>query len=134
MGGEVLYDVSVTRNAYGAITDVDDNDGVGLDHNADFTYDGAARLLHATLGTPAMPLDQFEFGYAYDDLQNMVQRTATSPKTLGSFKGSTNTLGTNPAVAAMARGNSPRSFRWVRSRRSRRSTTTAPGGRFDKTI
>src|SRR5436853_104811 len=70
---QALYDVTVTRNAYGAITSTQDGDGVGLDHTATFAYDGAGRLTQAIVGNAN---DQYRFGYAYDGLQNMVSRSA----------------------------------------------------------
>jgi YD repeat-containing protein len=83
--GGTLYDVTVTRNAYGAPTFVTDNDGVGHDQNASFTYDGGGRLTGATLGV-AGP-QQFRFTYAYDALQNMTSRTATGPQDIGVLVG-----------------------------------------------
>jgi RHS repeat-associated protein len=78
-----LYDVAMTRNAYGAITDVSDTDNFGLDHTATFTYDGAARLTAATLGG----MGGYSFGYEYDGLQNMIERTASGPTSLGALLG-----------------------------------------------
>jgi RHS repeat-associated protein len=82
--GGALYDVNVTYNAYGAVTQIADLDGVGLDHSATFGFDGGARLIDATLGSGAA---RYQFHYAYDGLQNMVQRTATGPTALGVLTG-----------------------------------------------
>jgi hypothetical protein len=84
LGGAAIYDVSVTRNAYGAITSVTDNDRVGLDHAATFVYDGAARLVDAVLGSSP---NEYEFRYRYDGLQNMIERGVTGPTSLGAFAG-----------------------------------------------
>jgi YD repeat-containing protein len=92
-GAAPIYDVQVDRNAFGAITNVRDVDGVGLDHQAVFTYDRAARLTGATLGPTAA---QFQFAYQYDGLQNMVQRSATGPKSLGLFAGIHHYAGARP--------------------------------------
>jgi len=83
--GGTLYDVSVVRNAFGAPTLVTDNDGVGHDQNASFTYDGGGRLTGATLG--AAGPQQFRFTYAYNALQNMTSRTATGPQDIGVLVG-----------------------------------------------
>src|SRR5690606_15434243 len=84
-GGGLLYDVAVTRNGFGAIATVADSDGVGLDHNASFTYDLAGRLTEAAIGPTGPP--QYQFNYAYDGLQNMIQRTASGPAGLGVLAG-----------------------------------------------
>lgn len=81
---DVLYDVLLGRNGYGAITSIDDRDGRGLDHSATFTYDGGGRLTAATIGAG---LDQYAFSYRYDGLQNMIERTATGPRELGVLAG-----------------------------------------------
>ncbi len=78
--GAALYDVDVSHNAYGAISTVTDVDGRGLDHSAGFTYDAAARLTDATIGSGATA---FQMRYRYDGLQNMVRREATGPRSLG---------------------------------------------------
>lgn len=82
--GAALYDAQVTYNAYGAMTAVTDNDHVGLDHTATFGFDGGARLVDATIGSGA---GAYHFQYAYDGLQNMVNRTATGPTALGILTG-----------------------------------------------
>lgn len=82
--GGALYDVSATRNGFGAITTMQDGDGVGLDHSASFAYDAAGRLTQATIGGSGR---QFQFGYAYDGLQNLVLRAASGPKSVGTFPG-----------------------------------------------
>jgi hypothetical protein len=84
-GGSSLYDVSVTRNAYGAPTLVVDNDNVGLDQKASYSYDQGGRLTGSTLGTPASGL--YTFSYAYDALQNMILRTAKGPQEIGVLSG-----------------------------------------------
>jgi RHS repeat-associated protein len=78
--GAALYDVDVGYNPYGAIATVGDVDGRGLDHTASFTYDAAARLTDATLGSG---VNAFQMRYRYDGLQNMVRREATGPRALG---------------------------------------------------
>jgi RHS repeat-associated protein len=81
-----LYDVVLQRNAYGAITTVADNDGAGLDHSATFTYDGAARLTASTLAGGSGS-GGYSFGYTYDGLQNMIERSASGPSALGALVG-----------------------------------------------
>jgi RHS repeat-associated protein len=83
-GGAVLYGLGVTRHEWGGVATLVDDDGSGLDHSASFTYDTRGRLTGATLGAAANP---FQFGYSYDDLQNMTARTASGPAALGSFRG-----------------------------------------------
>ena len=92
--GTPLYDVTLTRNAYGAPDTVTDTDGTGLNHSATFGYDAAARLTDMVLGAVPLPggtLGQgpqsYHFGYQYDGLQNMVQRVATGPQTLDVLAG-----------------------------------------------
>ncbi|OJT20075.1 hypothetical protein BO221_33340 [Archangium sp. Cb G35] len=94
-GSAALYDVTLTRNAYGALKTVKDEDGVGLEHSAVFEYDGAARLTDVILGaqkqadgTLVAGAQSHVFGYGYDGLQNLTSRTATSPKALGLLQGS----------------------------------------------
>jgi RHS repeat-associated protein len=83
-GSGTLYDVSASYNAFNAITTLTDNDGVGLDHSAGFGFDGGGRLTTATIGRGA---GAYQFSYAYDGLQNMVQRTASGPTDLGILAG-----------------------------------------------
>jgi RHS repeat-associated protein len=78
--GTAIYDVAATRNTATAITAITDHDGIGLDHDAQFTYDGFSRLTSARLG-------EFTFGYAYDVLHNMTSRTQAGPRTLAMFSG-----------------------------------------------
>jgi RHS repeat-associated protein len=78
--GQAIYDVGATRNAWTAITDVADFDGVGLDQSAHFDYDRFARLTGARIG-------EFQFGYRYDGLHNMTSRTATGPRAIGAMFG-----------------------------------------------
>jgi RHS repeat-associated protein len=82
--GAAAYDAGVTYNAYGAITAIADNDGVGLNHAAAFSFDGGARLVDAVLGTGA---GAYHFRYAYDGLQNMIRREAVGPSALGILSG-----------------------------------------------
>ncbi|HTE53482.1 MAG TPA: FG-GAP-like repeat-containing protein [Kofleriaceae bacterium] len=83
-GGASLYDVGVAYTPYGAIASVTDQDGVGLDHTAAFTYDGGTRLVAAAIGTGA---GQYRFAYQYDGLQNMVRREAHGPTSLAVLTG-----------------------------------------------
>lgn len=80
-----IYDVRATRNEETEITAITDLDGVGLDHNVTFSYDGFARLTSASIGTGAQA---FSFSYSYDVLHNMTSRTASGPSALGAFVGS----------------------------------------------
>ncbi|WP_224362733.1 FG-GAP-like repeat-containing protein [Hyalangium versicolor] len=89
-----LYDVTLTRNPYGAIKTVRDDDGVGLNHSAVFGYDGAARLTDILLGaekqadgTLVAGAQSYVFAYGYDGLQNLTSRTTTGPKALGLLQG-----------------------------------------------
>jgi RHS repeat-associated protein len=79
-----LYDVELVRNSYGGVTQSIDHDGRGLDQNATFAYDGAARLIGSTMGTGT---GKFAFSYQYDALQNMIVRTASGPRQLGALVG-----------------------------------------------
>lgn len=79
-----IYDVGVAYEPWGAIASVTDDDGVGLDHSASFTYDSAARLTGATIGSGP---SAYQFTYAYDGLQNLIQRKATGPTTLSLYSG-----------------------------------------------
>jgi RHS repeat-associated protein len=89
--GDVLYDVGLTRNAFGAVTDAVDSDGRGLDHTGHFTYDTAGRLTSALLGgAPAAGATdgRYELTYAYDGQQNMVSRQMPrAPRALGQHLG-----------------------------------------------
>jgi len=78
--GDALYDVQVGLHATGAIASVTDQDGVGLDHSAAFTYDGGGRLTSARIGPVAAA---YQFAYQYDGLQNMIRREAHGPTALG---------------------------------------------------
>ena len=80
-GGAAIYDVAATRNLSNDITAITDLDGGGLDHSAQFGYDGFARLTSAALG------GGFSFGYGYDVLHNMTTRTTAGPRALGAFAG-----------------------------------------------
>jgi YD repeat-containing protein len=80
-----LFDITVTRNTYGAPTLVADNVSTGLDHRATYSYDPAGRLEGSTLG--AAGVDQFAFTFTYDALQNMKTRTVTGPKDIGVLTG-----------------------------------------------
>jgi RHS repeat-associated protein len=90
--GERLYDTDLTRNAWGGVVQVTDLDHRALDHSADFVYDSAGRLTAAAIGSaPAgTQLDQrYHFGYRYDGLQNMVERSAgaSNPRAIGQHVG-----------------------------------------------
>ncbi|WP_140787615.1 FG-GAP-like repeat-containing protein [Myxococcus xanthus] len=92
--GVTLYDVTLTRNAFGAPVTVSDADGVGLNHSATFEYDPAARLTESVLGAVPLPdgtlgegAESFRFEYAYDGLQNMVLRHSSGPKALNVLAG-----------------------------------------------
>lgn len=82
--GEALYDVELARNAYGAVTSAIDHDGARLDHTATFGYDGAGRLVDATMGVGEAA---YYFTYTYDGLQNMIARAASGPRDLGLLQG-----------------------------------------------
>jgi RHS repeat-associated protein len=79
-----LYDVTVLRNAVGAIVSAQDGDGRGLDHTAAFTYDLAGRLTGATLGAGSRA---YSLSYTYDGLQNITSRKVTGPREVGVFQG-----------------------------------------------
>jgi YD repeat-containing protein len=83
-GGAAIYDAVVARNEYGAITQVTDQDGAGLDHSAAFGYDAGARLVSASVGTGA---SAYRFTYSYDGLQNMIRRDVQGPTALGILAG-----------------------------------------------
>jgi YD repeat-containing protein len=85
-----LFDITVTRNAYGAPTIVADGDGQGLDQSATYEYDGEARLKRATLGSAERLDQQYEFKFGYDPLQNMTFRSVkqgASAKDIGVLTG-----------------------------------------------
>jgi RHS repeat-associated protein len=82
--GDPLYGVTITRQPWGAVSSIDDDDGVGLDHSAVFGYDGRGRLTTATIGGAGT---SHSFGYGFDDLQNMTSRAAT-PSSIGALVGS----------------------------------------------
>jgi RHS repeat-associated protein len=92
--GTALYDVTLTRNAYGSPLTVRDGDATGLSHSATFDYDDAARLTDVVLGATVQPdgtlgagPDSHLFSYRYDGLQNMTSRQASGPKALGLLLG-----------------------------------------------
>jgi YD repeat-containing protein len=104
-----LYDVSATRASFGALATVVDSDGVGLDHSATFAYDAAGRLTSARLGQVA----PYQFGYAYDSLQNLVARTVTGPAAVpglvaGSYRYGEN--GAGPRQLTSVAGATPVAF------------------------
>jgi RHS repeat-associated protein len=72
-----LFGLGITRNKYGAPTIVTDSVATGLDQNAQYVYDGAARMRNATLG--ATGAAQWRFRYQYNGLQNMIGRTQEGP-------------------------------------------------------
>jgi RHS repeat-associated protein len=80
-----IYHVSLPdaggRTLYGAPSKLVDNVAGGLDHSATYHYDGAARLVNATIGQT--PATQWSFRFAYDGLQNMTGRTQTGPNPAG---------------------------------------------------
>lgn len=87
--GDLLYAVAVTRNLYGAPRVVTDlaraaraqaGLPLGSDHYAKYDYDGAARLIGATMGFA--PERQWHFRFQYDGLQNMTGRTQQGPVTV----------------------------------------------------
>ena len=81
VAGAAIYDVTATRNPWTGITALTDHDGAGLDHGAQFRYDGFARLTGATTAG-------FTFGYGYDVLHNMTSRSVAGPSTIaGLFAG-----------------------------------------------
>ena len=82
--GLAALDVAIQRSAFGAVSSVQDGDGVGLDHTATYEYDPAGRLVRSVMGAGTQA---FTFTYAYDGLQNMVARTALGPKQLGVLEG-----------------------------------------------
>ena len=70
--------MGVTRNLYGAPTQLTDYDGIGLNHSARFQYDGASRLTVATQGQmPQGDRPEYIFRYRFDGLQNMTDRAVT---------------------------------------------------------
>jgi RHS repeat-associated protein len=90
--GERLYDIDLTRNEWGAVVKATDLDGRSLDHSSDFVYDPAGRLTSATQGktpTNLEPDQRYRFAYAYDGLQNMIDRTArvSNPRAIGQYTG-----------------------------------------------
>ena len=68
-----LYDTTFARNAYGAITTVTADPTIpgAMPRDAAFTFDGAGRLIDATVAG-------YDFRYRYDPLQNMVLRTVSA--------------------------------------------------------
>jgi RHS repeat-associated protein len=89
--GDVLYDIGLTRNSFGAVTDAIDGDGRGLDHTARFGYDTAGRLTSAIFGGPpaqGASDGRYELTYGYDGRQNMVSRQMPrAPRALGQHLG-----------------------------------------------
>jgi RHS repeat-associated protein len=80
---KLLYQVSITaRTPYGAPTTVVDAIAGGIDHNATYAYDGAARLTNAILGQGTA---SWKFRFEYDGLQNMTGRTQEAPAGKGSL-------------------------------------------------
>ncbi len=73
----LLYQVAITaRTPYGAPQTVVDAIAGGVDHNATYAYDGAARLTNAILGQGTAA---WKFRFEYDGLQNMIGRTQAVP-------------------------------------------------------
>jgi hypothetical protein len=76
-GASQLYDIAVaSRTPFGAVASITDNFTGGRDHRASFSYDEAARLTSATLGSGA---SAWRFRYRYDGLQNMTGRFQSGP-------------------------------------------------------
>lgn len=69
------YVVDLSRDAVGSLVGVTDLDGVGADHGATYRHDGAGRLVEAVQGA-------YRFTYAYDRLDNLIDRGATGPTSL----------------------------------------------------
>jgi RHS repeat-associated protein len=82
--GAALYDVTLARSTMGVLQSVTDNDHVGLDQSAVFSFDGASRLTRAQLGGATA---SFGFSYAYDPLQNMTSRLADAGRNGGVLTG-----------------------------------------------
>ncbi len=82
--GGTLYFVELTRNAYGAVTQVLDRETSGLKHNASFGYDAGGRLTSATIGEGGV---QWSFSHTYDGLQNMTARIVSGPAELPLLSG-----------------------------------------------
>jgi RHS repeat-associated protein len=100
-GGERLYDADLTRNEWGGVVRATDLDHRALDHSASFVYDRAGRLTSAAIGSApsGTQSDQrYHFGYRYDGLQNMVERSAgaSNPRAIGQYLG-THCYGQNGA-------------------------------------
>jgi RHS repeat-associated protein len=91
--GGAFYDVTASYTPFGAIKTLTDNDGVGLEHSASFGFDVAGRLTSAVIGSAATA---YHFSYAYDGLQNMIQRTASGPSDLGILTGTYQYRSTSP--------------------------------------
>lgn len=102
-GGGALYRTTASYNDFGAIAALTDVDGVGLDHTGSFAFDGAGRLTAATIG--AAP-NGYQFTYAYDGLQNMVQRTAQGLTELGILTGTYQYRALAPRQLAQVVGSS----------------------------
>jgi RHS repeat-associated protein len=79
----LLYHVAISaRTPYGAPKTVVDAIGGGVDHSAQYAYDGAARLTNAILGSGA---STWKFRFEYDGLQNMIGRTQEPPAGRGAL-------------------------------------------------
>jgi RHS repeat-associated protein len=81
----VLLDLTATRYPFGAIREIADNDSAGLAHRAQVGVDAAGRVTSFAAGPS---LHEYSFGFAYDSLQNMTLRSATSavPILAGSYR------------------------------------------------
>ena len=80
-GTIALLDLSLARTAFGAPYSVNDRDGVGHDHSASYSFDGAARIVGASIGG-------YNFSYAYDGLQNLSARSVSGSPSLKILTGS----------------------------------------------
>ena len=86
--GTALYDATLARNAWGAISTVTDTDGHGLDHSATFAYDGAARLVDATMGAGAAA--------------NLMSPGSEAPSLSAIKRSAPNAIGTKPSAIKAA--------------------------------
>ena len=73
-GAETLYAASASYTGFGALAHLNERDAAAASSNR-FHYDEAARLTHAEVGP-------FSFDYAYDALQDMLQRDYRGPSPL----------------------------------------------------
>ena len=74
--GGVLSDLSITRNPLGSPTQVIDQYSGGLNQSMEFAYDGAHRLVFATISGTTL-------NYSYDGLNNLVARELSGASVSG---------------------------------------------------